>query len=123
MYKGVAQFLGKIKVRGFPAWVMHRSYHVMAMPTLNRKLAIMSGWTANLLWRRETVALGSIHDPRAEFRAASVPPKPKPEAAPAAAPATAEDHSPVPSSEVKPSGAGKADDTSAADSASAKSTA
>jgi NADH dehydrogenase len=81
----------------------------------------MSGWTANLLWRRETVALGSIHDPRAEFRAASVPPKPKPEAAPAAAPATAEDHSPVPSSEVKPSGAGKADDTSAADSASAKS--
>lgn len=115
MYKGVAQFLGKIKVRGFFAWVLHRSYHVMAMPTLNRKLAIMSGWTANLLWRRETVALGSIHDPRAEFRAASVPPKPKPEAAPAAAPAKDEDHAAVPGAEAKPSGAGKADDTSPAD--------
>ncbi len=121
MYKGVAQFLGKIKVRGFPAWVLHRSYHVMAMPTLNRKVAIMAGWTSSLLWRRETVALGSIHDPRAEFRAASVPPKPKAEAP--AAPAKAEDHSPVPSSEVKPSGANRADDTSAADSASAKATA
>jgi NADH dehydrogenase len=55
----------------------------------------MSGWTANLLWRREVVPLGSIHDPRAEFRAASVPPKPKP--------APAEDHSPVPSTEATPS--------------------
>jgi NADH dehydrogenase len=119
MYKGVAQFLGKIKVRGFFAWVLHRSYHVMAMPTLNRKVAIMAGWTSSLLWRRETVALGSIHDPRAEFRAASVPPKPKPEVV-ADAPAKAEDHSPVPSSEVTPAGAGTPDDTSAADSASAK---
>jgi NADH dehydrogenase len=87
----------------------------MAMPTLNRKIAIMSGWTANLLWRRETVALGSIHDPRAEFRAASVPPKPKPEAAPAPAPAKDEDHAAVPGAEVKPSRTGKADDTSPAD--------
>lgn len=95
MYKGVAQFMGRIKVRGFLAWVMHRTYHVFAMPTLNRKLSIMAGWTANLLWRREVVPLGSLHDPRAEFRAASVPPRPKAEPA-------AEDHSPVASTEAKP---------------------
>ena len=77
MYKGVAQMFGRIKVRGFPAWVMHRSYHVLAMPTFNRKVRIAAGWTGSLLFRREVVALGSLHDPRAEFRAASVPAKPR----------------------------------------------
>lgn len=77
MYKGVAQMFGRIKVRGFPAWVLHRTYHVFAMPTVNRKIRIMAGWTGSLLLRREVVALGSLHDPRAEFKAASAPPKPK----------------------------------------------
>jgi NADH:ubiquinone reductase (H+-translocating) len=31
-------------------------------------------WTATLLFRREVGALGTLHDPRAEFRAAAVPP-------------------------------------------------
>jgi len=87
MYKGVAQMFGRIKVRGFLAWVLHRSYHVFAMPTFNRKLRIAAGWTGSVLLRREVVALGSLHDPRAEFRAASVPPKPKDEPAESAAPA------------------------------------
>ena len=90
MYKGVAQMFGKVKVRGFPAWVLHRSYHVMAMPTLNRKVRIAAGWTGALVFRREVVALGSLHDPRAEFRAASVPPPAKPAQA-EAAPVTAKD--------------------------------
>ncbi len=77
MYKGVAQMFGHFKVRGFLAWVLHRTYHVFAMPTFNRKLRIAAGWTGSVLLRREVVALGSLHDPRAEFRAASVPPKPK----------------------------------------------
>ena len=73
MYKGVAQLFGRFKVRGFPAWVLHRTYHVFAMPTWNRKIRIMAGWTASLLLRLEVVALGSLHDPRAEFRAAALP--------------------------------------------------
>jgi NADH dehydrogenase len=77
MYKGVAQMFGRIKVRGFLAWVLHRSYHVAAMPTFNRKIRIAAGWTGSLLLRREVVALGALHDPRAEFREASVPPKPR----------------------------------------------
>lgn len=77
MYKGVAQMFGKIKVRGVLAWFLHRTYHLYAMPTINRKLRIMAGWTGSILLRREVVALGSVHDPRAEFRAAAVPPKPR----------------------------------------------
>ena len=75
MHKGVAQMFGRFKVRGVLAWFLHRTYHLYAMPTLNRKFRIASGWTATLLFRREVVALGTLHDPRAEFRAAAVPPE------------------------------------------------
>ncbi|WP_186816567.1 NAD(P)/FAD-dependent oxidoreductase [Cellulomonas aerilata] len=101
MYKGVAQLFGRVKLRGFPAWVMHRGYHVMAMPTFNRKVRIASGWIGAALFRREVVALGSLHDPRAEFRAASVPPKVKPEQA-AVAPESATDVATSPDATTKP---------------------
>ena len=78
-YQGVAQMFGRFKVRGFLAWVLHRTYHLSAMPTLDRKLKIMAGWTATLLFRREVVALGTVmQDPRHEFLAASVPAKKQP---------------------------------------------
>ncbi|WP_372594382.1 NAD(P)/FAD-dependent oxidoreductase [Actinotalea sp.] len=84
MHKGVAQMLGRYKVRGLLAWILHRTYHVYAMPMVNRKVKIAAGWTATMFFRREVVALGALHDPRAEFRAASVPGAPRPEpAAPA----------------------------------------
>ncbi|WP_369369721.1 NAD(P)/FAD-dependent oxidoreductase [Promicromonospora sp. Populi] len=76
LYKGVAELFGFIKLRGFLAWVAHRGYHVMAMPTGNRKVRILIGWIGQFLMGRELVSLGSLHDPRQEFRSASVPPKP-----------------------------------------------
>ena len=36
LYKGVAEVYG-IRLRGFVAWFMHRTYHVSRMPTFNRK--------------------------------------------------------------------------------------
>lgn len=68
LYKGVAQTFG-IKLRGPLAWFMHRTYHMWAMPTLNRKVRIVLDWTTALLFRREMVALGAFSSPRAEFRA------------------------------------------------------
>jgi NADH dehydrogenase len=76
LYKGVAELFGFIKLKGFLAWVAHRGYHVMAMPTGNRKIRILIGWIGQFLMGRELVSLGSLHDPRQEFRNASVPPKP-----------------------------------------------
>jgi NADH dehydrogenase len=73
--KGVAELFGKIKLKGYPAWVMHRGYHVLAMPTWNRKLRILGGWVGQFVLGRETVSLDPVHDPRAAFRAAAVPPK------------------------------------------------
>ena len=69
LYKGVAEIYG-IKLRGFPAWFMHRTYHVARVPTLNRKVRVLTDWTIALFFRREIVSLGAFQDPQADFRAA-----------------------------------------------------
>jgi len=75
--KGVAEFMdGKIKLHGWPAWMAHRAYHVYAMPTVNRKLHILTGWLQQTLTGREVVSLGSVEDPRHEFEAVAVPAAP-----------------------------------------------
>ena len=70
LYRGVAEIYG-IKLRGFPAWFMHRTYHVSRMPTFNRKVRIITDWTAALLFRREVVSLGQLQTPRTEFQQAA----------------------------------------------------
>jgi len=62
-YKGVAKVLG-IRLKGFPAWFLHRSYHVAVLPTLNRKVRVVSDWTVALFFRRDVVQLGSLREPR-----------------------------------------------------------
>jgi NADH dehydrogenase len=66
LHKGVAQVYG-IKLRGFPAWVMHRTYHMSRIPSLNRKVRVVVDWTLAFFLKREVVALGQLHDPREEF--------------------------------------------------------
>jgi NADH:ubiquinone reductase (H+-translocating) len=66
LYRGVAEIYG-IKLTGPLAWFMHRTYHLSRMPTFNRKVRIVTDWTAALLFRREVVALGQINDPKADF--------------------------------------------------------
>jgi NADH:ubiquinone reductase (H+-translocating) len=70
LYRGVAELYG-IKVRGVLAWFLHRTYHLSRMPTLNRKSRVLADWTAALLFRREVVALGQLHDPRVDFELAA----------------------------------------------------
>jgi NADH dehydrogenase len=66
LYKGVAQVYG-VKVRGLPAWFMHRTYHMSRMPTFNKKVRVVLDWTLALFFRRDVVSLGSLHDPHADF--------------------------------------------------------
>jgi NADH dehydrogenase len=67
--KGVAEIYG-VKLRGFPAWFMHRTYHMTRMPTFNRKVRVVADWTLALAFRREIVSLGAFANPRSEFEAA-----------------------------------------------------
>jgi NADH dehydrogenase len=70
LHEGVAQVYG-IKLRGWPAWFMHRTYHMSRVPTLNRKFRVVLDWTLALFFRREVVSLGSLSSPREEFREAA----------------------------------------------------
>ncbi|MGO3886770.1 MAG: NAD(P)/FAD-dependent oxidoreductase, partial [Mycetocola sp.] len=81
---------GKISIKGFPAWVAHRGYHGLAIPSWERKFRVFWGWWNNLWLDRDIVSLEATQNPRAFFeRFASRPKPPVEEAAPAAAPAAA----------------------------------
>ncbi len=66
LHKGVAQVYG-IKLRGLPAWFMHRTYHLSRMPTLSKKMRVVLDWTLALFFRRDVVSLGSLQRPRDDF--------------------------------------------------------
>ncbi|MGZ4599206.1 MAG: NAD(P)/FAD-dependent oxidoreductase [Oryzihumus sp.] len=70
LHKGVAQVYG-VKLRGWPAWFMHRTYHVSRVPTLNRKIRVIVDWTLALFFKREIVSLGEMAAPREEFHQAA----------------------------------------------------
>jgi NADH dehydrogenase len=70
LHKGVAQVYG-IKLKGWPAWFMHRTYHLSRVPTLNRKLRVVTDWTLALFFKREIVSLGSLSMPFHEFESAA----------------------------------------------------
>src|SRR5436190_5442558 len=72
LHKGVAQVYG-IKVKGFPAWFMHRTYHLARIPSFNRKVRVVIDWTLALFLRREVVALGELHEPRESFTEVTPP--------------------------------------------------
>lgn len=70
LHKGVAHVYGR-KVKGYPAWFMHRVYHLSRVPTFNRKARVLAEWTLSGLFKREIVSLGSLEHPRAEFELAA----------------------------------------------------
>ncbi|MFD7239621.1 NAD(P)/FAD-dependent oxidoreductase [Streptomyces syringium] len=70
LHKGVAHVYGK-KLKGYPAWFMHRAYHLSRVPTFNRKARVLAEWTLAGLFKREIVSLGSLEHPRAEFELAA----------------------------------------------------
>jgi NADH dehydrogenase FAD-containing subunit len=39
LYRGVAEVYG-LRMHGFPAWMTHRTYHLLRLPTLNRRLHV-----------------------------------------------------------------------------------
>jgi NADH dehydrogenase len=70
LHKGVAQVYW-FKACGWPAWFMHRTYHLSRIPTFNRKVRIVADWTLALFFKREIVSLGSLQNPRSEFELAT----------------------------------------------------
>jgi len=74
LYEGVFQS-GKLAITGFPAWIMHRGYHVLAMPMFERKARIFSNWVTNFFWGRDTVSIEARVEPRRAFEEFASRPK------------------------------------------------
>jgi NADH dehydrogenase len=72
LHRGVANVYG-VRLRGWPAWFLHRTYHMSRIPSLNRKVRVVADWTLALFLPREVVSLGELHDPRDPFTAVTPP--------------------------------------------------
>lgn len=70
--RGIFQYKG-IVVKGLPAWLMHRGYHVLAVPTWERKVRVLAVWLTAALFGRDLVSLASVQHPRDAFLAAGGP--------------------------------------------------
>jgi NADH dehydrogenase len=71
---------GKIALKGYIAWLAHRGYHGMAMPSFERKFRVLGGWWNNFWLGRDIVSIEARETPRAAFeefasRPAAVPAK------------------------------------------------
>ena len=48
---GVAIFFGKIKLHGFLAWWLWRTYYLANLPTIKKKLKVIGDWTSDVLFK------------------------------------------------------------------------
>jgi NADH dehydrogenase len=64
--RGIFQYRS-IVITGFLAWVMHRGYHVLAVPTWERKVRVLAVWATAVLFGRDIVSLASVQHPRDAF--------------------------------------------------------
>jgi NADH:ubiquinone reductase (H+-translocating) len=72
VWHGVFQYK-KIVIRGYLGWLMHRGYHVLAVPTWERKIRVLLVWLGALLGGRDITSLGSITEPRRAFVTGGLP--------------------------------------------------
>jgi hypothetical protein len=54
---GFAQLL-RLRIHGFPAWFIRRTYYLLQMPGWSRRLRMMIDWTFGLLFRPDIVKVG-----------------------------------------------------------------
>ncbi|WP_405996147.1 NAD(P)/FAD-dependent oxidoreductase [Streptomyces sp. NBC_00986] len=64
--RGIFQYKGVV-IKGFPAWLMHRGYHVLAVPSWERKIRVLAVWLTAALTGRDLVSLASVQRPRDAF--------------------------------------------------------
>lgn len=74
LYHGVYQS-GRVAIKGFFAWLMHRGYHGFAMPMWERKARVFGNWIINFIFRRDVIGIPARDVPRAGFEEWAARPK------------------------------------------------
>jgi NADH:ubiquinone reductase (H+-translocating) len=54
---GVAILYGRIKLHGFVAWWLWRTYYLSGLPTVNKKLKVMVDWTIDFLFKPDVAVI------------------------------------------------------------------
>lgn len=70
--QGIFQYR-RLVIKGFLAWLMHRGYHVLAVPTWERKVRVLLVWVSAVLFGRDIIPLATVQRPRAAFLAGGDP--------------------------------------------------
>jgi NADH:ubiquinone reductase (H+-translocating) len=70
--QGIFQYR-RLVIKGFLAWLMHRGYHVLAVPTWERKIRVLLVWASAALFGRDIIPLATVQQPRAAFLAGGDP--------------------------------------------------
>jgi NADH dehydrogenase len=70
--RGIFQYK-RIVITGLLAWLIHRGYHVLAIPTWERKIRVLAVWVTAFVLGRDIVSLLSVQDPRGAFVSGGVP--------------------------------------------------
>jgi NADH dehydrogenase len=76
-YKGVGR-IGKLRIKGFLAWWVWRSYYLFQMPRWERRFRVVIDWTISLLFKNDVVQLDLARgehagDPDESHRSLPVP--------------------------------------------------
>ncbi|MFT4123998.1 MAG: NAD(P)/FAD-dependent oxidoreductase [Microbacteriaceae bacterium] len=74
LWKGAFQ-KGKIGFTGPLAWLAHRGYHGLAMPTWERKARVITMWLVNVFWGRDLASIEAVTSPRDAFQKYASRPK------------------------------------------------
>jgi NADH dehydrogenase len=54
-----------VRWRGMPAWLIARTYHLLLIPGVGRKLRLLADWNVALLFGRDTSSPGPLGGPNA----------------------------------------------------------
>jgi NADH dehydrogenase len=73
--RGIFQYK-RIVIKGLPAWLMHRGYHVLAVPSWERKIRVLTVWLTAAVFGRDLVSLASVQHPRDAFVTRGDPQRP-----------------------------------------------
>jgi NADH dehydrogenase len=53
---GVAMIF-EFKVHGFVAWILLRTYNLIRLPTLKKKIRVIADWTIDLIYQQDISAI------------------------------------------------------------------
>lgn len=66
---------GNFAMKGYFAWLAHRFYHGLAIPSWERKWRVFGGWVGHFFLGRDAVNIEAVTEPRAIFEEFAARPK------------------------------------------------